>query len=164
MTTDFLELPYKNYLFFLKNFLSNFKACKFVDENGITFSNTEQYFMYQKAITFNDFRTAQAILGTDNPFEAKALGRQVRNYDENAWNEKRYDVFRKANIMKYSQNEDLRNMLLETGNLILVECNPNDTIWRNWIVYRSSKEDTSGKLERSKSFGVGINGCPCGVE
>lgn len=137
MTTEY---PYKNYLFFLKNFLSNFKACNFVDENGVKFCNTEQYFMYQKAITFNDFTTAKAILNTENPFEAKALGRQVRNYDEKVWNEKRYDVFRKANIMKYSQNPDLHKMLMETGNLILVECNESDYIWSCGLTIEKAKK------------------------
>lgn len=121
-----------NFLFFLKNFLSNFHACKFVDENGISFSNTEQYFMYHKAITFNDFEIAKAILTTDNPFEAKALGRQIRGYDDIIWNEKRYKVFRDANMLKYTQNPELKKKLLDTGNLVLVECNPVDNIWRYW--------------------------------
>ena len=56
-----METPNGNFLFFLKNFLSNFHACKFTDENGIQFSNTEQYFMYHKAITFGDFDVAKAI-------------------------------------------------------------------------------------------------------
>lgn len=151
MTTEY---PYKNYLFFLKNFLSNFKACNFVDENGVKFCNTEQYFMYQKAITFNDFTTAKAILNTENPFEAKALGRQVRNYDEKVWNEKRYEVFRKANIMKYSQNPDLHKMLMDTGNLILVECNPNDKIWGIGLSIEEAKNTNPGNWQGQNLLGL----------
>jgi len=117
-----------NYIFFLKNFLSNFHTCNFIG-NGVKFTNTEQYFMYQKALTFGDAEIAEAILATKEPYVAKRLGRNVKNYDDRVWAKKRYQVFLDANLLKYTQNPDLAKKLLETGHKILVECNPNDTIW-----------------------------------
>lgn len=149
-----METPSGNFLFFLKNFLSNFHACKFTDENGIQFSNTEQYFMYHKAITFGDFDVAKAILTTDNPFEAKSLGRQVRGYDEKVWSEKRYQVFRDANMMKYTQNPDLKKKLLDTGSLILVECNPNDNIWGIGLSIEQAKKTHPGNWKGQNLLGI----------
>lgn len=116
------------HIFFLKEWLSNFKHCKIVS-NGDEFSNTEQIFMYHKALFFEDFEVAEKILKTPVPYEAKALGRQVRGYDDKKWSKVRYDVMLQANLCKYRQNEDLRIKLLETGDKILVEVNPRDNIW-----------------------------------
>jgi predicted NAD-dependent protein-ADP-ribosyltransferase YbiA (DUF1768 family) len=46
----------------------------------------EQYMMYQKAVCFQDERTASLIRKTDDVAKIKALGRQVSGYDENTWN------------------------------------------------------------------------------
>lgn len=59
----------------------------------------------------------------------KKLGRKVRNYDDVTWKEKRFDVVVKGNIAKFSQNEKLQNFLLSTGDKILVEASPKDTVW-----------------------------------
>ena len=59
----------------------------------------------------------------------KKLGRKVRNYNDITWKEKRFDVVVKGNIAKFSQNEKLLNYLLSTGEKILVEASPKDTVW-----------------------------------
>ena len=46
----------------------------------------EQYMIYKKAITFNDFSIAAKILNTSNVADIKALGREVKNYNEIVWN------------------------------------------------------------------------------
>ena len=40
-----------------------------------------------------------------------------------------YDVVKTANRAKYEQNPDLKSELLETGDAILAEASPSDTIW-----------------------------------
>jgi len=116
------------HIFFLKEWLSNFRACKIIS-NDNTFSNTEQMFMYHKALFFEDFEIAEKILNTPVPYEAKALGRQVRGYVDEEWSKIRYDVMFQANLCKYIQNDNLRVKLLATGDKILVEVNPRDRIW-----------------------------------
>jgi len=116
------------YIFFLKEWLSNFRGCNIIS-NGKSFNNTEQMFMYYKAVFFKDFEIAEKILKTPLPYKAKALGRKVKNYVDEDWSKVRYDVMVKANLCKYQQNEDLRIKLLETGDKILVEANPRDNIW-----------------------------------
>jgi ribA/ribD-fused uncharacterized protein len=116
------------HIFFLKEWLSNFKSCTIVSGDN-TFSNTEQLFMYHKAIFFEDNDIAEKILITPVPYEAKALGRKVKDYDDSKWAKVRYEVMYQVNLLKYNQNEDLREKLLATGDKILVEVNPRDSIW-----------------------------------
>lgn len=59
----------------------------------------------------------------------KSLGRAVKNYDEETWIKNRVKFVSRGNLEKFSQNEDLKNTLLETKNAILVEANPYDKIW-----------------------------------
>ena len=50
--------------------------------DGITYSSSEQYMMYQKALLFDDTETASKILDNDDPSTIKALGRMVAPFDE----------------------------------------------------------------------------------
>ena len=69
------------------------------------------------------------ILKAKSPAEAKKLGRKVSNYDENIWVENRFEIVKAGNYLKFSQNEELKNYLLNTNNRILVEASPVDPIW-----------------------------------
>jgi hypothetical protein len=116
------------HIFFLKEWLSNFKHCEIFSNDNV-FKNTEQMFIYHKALFFEDIEIANKILNTPVPYEAKALGRQVKNYNDEEWSKVRCQAMFQANLCKYTQNEDLKTKLLSTGDKILVEVNPNDNIW-----------------------------------
>ena len=109
-------------------YLSNWYPSQFTYA-GIKFSSMEQYMMYQKAECFGDMQTADEILGTDDVAEIKRLGRQVREYDENVWNGIRQIIVYEGLKAKFSQNEELRNLLKKTGDAILAECAVKDRIW-----------------------------------
>ena len=89
----------------------------------------EQYMMAQKAKLFHDAERYTAILRAAQPQECKALGRQVQPFDSEAWGAVKYDVVKKANRAKYEQNPDLMARLLQTGDVLLAEASPKDTIW-----------------------------------
>lgn len=95
------------------------------------FYNSEQYFMYIKAIVFGDYEVAEKILATKDPKKAKMLGREVKNYDDKVWNDMRYKVMVDANKAKYSQNEDLKKLILsdEFKGKGFTESSPLDKIW-----------------------------------
>lgn len=113
---------------FLKGFLSNWYKSEFT-VNGVKFVNSEQWMMYQKAKIFGDDETAQKILTSTSPSEIKGLGRKVRNYSDTIWNGVRQIVVYEGLKAKFEQNPDLAKQLLDTGDDILVECNPYDNIW-----------------------------------
>ncbi len=86
--------------------------------------------MFQKAKFFNDKSIMKMLENRDlAPIEAKNLGRKVAWFDEKAWDCVRYGMMVYVNYLKYSQNESLRNNLLHTKDLILVEASPVDLIW-----------------------------------
>lgn len=109
-------------------FLSNWYPARFrLDDRW--FSSTEQYLMYQKAELFGDHVTAEAILRTDDPAEQKALGREVIGYNSNVWAGCRQLIMLRGLEAKFSQNEDLKKQLLDTGSSFLVECAGGDKVW-----------------------------------
>ena len=85
--------------------------------------------MYHKATLFNDPEIAEHILTATNPFTVKKLGQQVKGFDEEQWKANRLDIVRRANVLKFTQNEELRDFLLATEDKILVEASPYDKIW-----------------------------------
>ena len=107
---------------------SNFYDCSFTID-GIVFNTSEQYFMYRKALHFNDFTIAEKILKTKNPYNQKKYGRQVKGFDNAVWVTVRYQYMLDGCTAKFTQNPNLMNILLNTKNLHIVEASPSDTIW-----------------------------------
>ena len=96
-----------------------------VDDPAIKFLTTEMYMMYQKAILFKDREIADEILQVTEPAEHKKLGREVKGFDKDVWWKNRERIVEDGNLFKFSHNEegseDLKEMLLETGDRELVE-------------------------------------------
>lgn len=109
-------------------YLSNWYPSKFT-LNDVSFSSTEQYMMYKKAVCFGDRDTADKILATDDAAEIKAFGRLVANYNESYWNGVRQIIVFEGLMAKFSQSESLGEQLKATGNSILAECAVRDRIW-----------------------------------
>jgi len=111
--------------------MSNFYPCNFTDENGLQFNCSEQYFMYQKCLMFDPDNSdlLTEILRSKSPTKIKQFGRQVNYYDDNVWAENRYKIMIQALLLKFSQNDDLCEILISTGNQMLYEAAKNDRIW-----------------------------------
>lgn len=99
------------------------------EENGITYKTAEHYMMAGKARLFNDPETLEKILQAPSPNQVKSLGRKVKNFDPKLWNEHKYEIVKQGNLLKFSQNKKYKDFLLSTGDKILVEASPYDTIW-----------------------------------
>lgn len=98
-------------------------------ENGNIYKTAEHYMMAGKAKLFNDHEILKQILKTETPNQAKSLGRKVRNFDPEIWNEHKYEIVKQGNRLKFSQNEKFKEFLLSTDDKILVEASPYDKIW-----------------------------------
>lgn len=96
---------------------------------GIAYKNAEQFMMAQKAKLFGDDEIFQKILHSSHPKEVKALGRLVKKYQEDVWQQHRFAIVVAGNVAKFSQNQDLKQFLLGTGERVLVEASPVDKIW-----------------------------------
>ena len=119
------------YLFFYKSEspFSQWYSCKFTDSNSINYTSSEQYMMYKKAILFNDLGIANKILSASNPKLIKIYGRQVKNFDETLWKKNRENIVYQGNLYKFTQNNLLKKIMLDTKDKILVEASPYDKIW-----------------------------------
>ena len=115
-------------MYFWGGVYSQWAYSKFV-ENDIWFTSAEQYMMYKKALLFDDIETSIKILNIDNPRKVKKLGREIKNFDNKIWNENKIEIVTQGNILKFIQNEQLRDIMFKDSNLILVEASPYDKIW-----------------------------------
>jgi len=87
--------------------------------------------MYNKCKIFvkENYILLEAILKETSPSNIKKYGRQVKNYNDLMWKEKRYNIMLEALRLKFNQNEIIKQKLLETSPKILYEASKNDKIW-----------------------------------
>lgn len=111
-------------------YLSNWYLSRFTAD-GVEYTSMEQYMMHKKALCFGDEDTAREILATDDVGKIKALGRQVSGYSDSVWNGVRQIVVYEGLMAKFSQNDELLSLLLQTNTAVLAECAVNDKIWGN---------------------------------
>jgi ribA/ribD-fused uncharacterized protein len=97
--------------------------------DGVQYNCCEQYMMHQKALTFGDSEIAEKVLQTSNPKDQKGLGRQIKGFDKDKWDSVCLGIVYRGNFAKFSQNPDLMEELLSTGDRLLVEASPFDKIW-----------------------------------
>lgn len=96
---------------------------------GIWYKTAEQYMMAKKALLAGDLQRYTLIMNEPDPAKCKQLGKQVKNLNVGAWDRCKEEVVYHANLAKFSQNEDALQALLSTGEKILAEASPYDTIW-----------------------------------
>lgn len=111
-----------------KSCFSQWWKCNFSDDDG-DYNCAEQYMMSKKALLFGDIDIYKEIMKSKHPKEIKALGRKIRNFSEDVWNEEKYSIVLNGNYAKFSQNKELRDYLIETKNRVIAEASPYDNIW-----------------------------------
>ncbi len=97
--------------------------------DGMQFSSVEQYIMYRKCEIFGDPESAKKVLETEDTKLQQSIGRHVKGYISSVWGGMRQMVVLRGLYAKFSQNEDLKKKLLDTGDAYLVECAGSDKIW-----------------------------------
>jgi hypothetical protein len=97
--------------------------------DGQRFGTAEHYMMWRKALLFGDSVIAEKILAAGHPQKAKTLGRQVRGFEQAAWESERYAIVVDGTTAKFRQRQELAAYLLGTGDRVLVEASPVDRIW-----------------------------------
>jgi len=108
--------------------LSQWFESPFVVED-IVYKTAEHWMMAQKALLFEDRKIFEKIISANKPADAKELGRYVIGFDEQVWDDHKFEIVKNGNIYKFNQNALLANYLLNTGDRVLVEASPVDKIW-----------------------------------
>jgi hypothetical protein len=100
-----------------------------VTVDRVSYATSEHWMMAKKAELFGDKEISQQILQVKSPAEAKKLGREIVNFDEAKWLEKRYEIVLHGSYHKFKQHPLLGEFLINTHDRILVEASPVDNIW-----------------------------------
>merc|ERR1712110_327913 len=90
---------------------------------------SEKAIMLTKAALMGDDEMFKEIQQASNPRSAKALGRGVRNFDQELWDHHLEETAFEVVRQKFEADAALRALLLSTGEKILAEAAPNDCVW-----------------------------------
>lgn len=120
-------------------FLSNFYEVS-ITYNGLTYGSTEAAFQAQKCITDEE----RAAFTEYRPSKSKSAGRRVKLRSD--WEDVKVGIMEEIVREKFTQNKELSQRLLDTGEKILVEGNNwGDVFWG--IDMRTGKgENHLGKI------------------
>ena len=80
--------------------------------------------MYHKAMLFRDDETAAKIMAATKPSKQRALGREVKGFTGEVWEQNREKIVEEGNWNKFCHAKEeagLKQKLLETGARELVE-------------------------------------------
>ncbi|KAI0185226.1 hypothetical protein EV127DRAFT_503299, partial [Xylaria flabelliformis] len=152
----------EDYIFFYSaqkkyGWLSQWWCVTGFEFKGKKYDSAEQYMMYQKALLFKDkdpsnITLAGRIMEEKSQGMIRLMGRQVKGLDQNVWEENRERIVREGNLAKFVCSAPMRWALLSTGNKILVEASPNDTVWG----IGKSKDEAARHLPNAQ-FEFGLN-------
>lgn len=151
-----------------KNEYSNFYPA-IINYKEYTFVSNEQFFIYSKARQFNDEITANKILEINNKpivqsfinnettsneiannealskewqslmVKIKKLGREVTNFNETLWNDKKEKIMSFGLNLKFEQNKDLLEKILNEQRKF-AEANKYDKLWGIGLIEEEAKK------------------------
>lgn len=115
-------------------FLSNFHVCEIIYE-GISYPSSEAAYMSAKSTDLD----VKKVFTTLEPWKARKAGQLIELRAD--WEKIKNQVMFDVNLDKYTRHEDLKKLLLATGNKYLEETNWwNDKYWgvcngegQNWL-------------------------------
>ena len=135
-----------------ESIFSNFNMRCPINIENTTYNCTEQYFQYQKAMTFGDDVTADKILQAESPFLQKQFSKDIKGYVHDDWIKKEREILYKANLAKYEQNPVAREALFRTGNNQLGEASL-DKKWGTGVKIESTLATDTKSWNGQNHFG-----------
>jgi ribA/ribD-fused uncharacterized protein len=93
---------------------------------GKTWPTSEHYFQAQK---FHDPKHQEEIRKANSPMIAARLGRDRKKKLRRDWESVKVGIMTDAVRAKFTQHDDIRKILLDTGDAKLVEHTENDSYW-----------------------------------
>jgi ribA/ribD-fused uncharacterized protein len=130
-----METPTEIYFYGINDeyaYMSNFYKIDFVDNiSNIRYNCSEQYFMYKKCELFDKTNVSllNLILNETSPTKIKSYGRRVKNFNDDVWATHKYNIMINGLMLKFIQNETIKQKLINTGNKTLYEASKFDKIW-----------------------------------
>ncbi|MBD2253070.1 NADAR family protein [Nostoc parmelioides] len=100
-----------------------------IEIQGTYWSTVEHYYQAQKFVGSVDAAIIPTIRDSRTPEEAAALGRCSSRQLRPDWDFVKIIVMREAVLKKFLTHADIREVLLSTGNEVLVENSSCDYFW-----------------------------------
>lgn len=94
--------------------------------DGKSWPTSEHYFQAQK---FDDARLREEVRRCRTPRMAANMSRDRKNPLRRDWESVKHDVMRKVVRAKFTQHDELREMLLSTDDAMLVEHTVSNNYW-----------------------------------
>lgn len=88
---------------------------------------TSEHFF--QAMKFKDIADQEEIRNANSPMLAARMGRDRKRALRRDWESAKVNVMREAVTAKFTQHEELKTLLLETGDAKLIEHTTNDDYW-----------------------------------
>jgi ribA/ribD-fused uncharacterized protein len=110
-----------------KEFTNSYEAPMQID--GITFPTVEHYYQWSKAKMFGDIASQDKILKSKSAQTAKTIGRKIAPFDEEKWNDVKYEVMQTAVKAKLTQHPAILEKLRDTGDRLIAESDPRNQFW-----------------------------------
>ncbi|CAD72180.1 conserved hypothetical protein [Rhodopirellula baltica SH 1] len=87
---------------------------------------SEHYF---QAMKFQEGSDQEEIRKANSPMQAARMGRDRKRKLRRDWESVKVNIMREAILAKFTQHEDLRELLLATGDAKIIEHTTNDDYW-----------------------------------
>jgi ribA/ribD-fused uncharacterized protein len=137
------------------NYLSQWTQVPF-EIDGIRYNCAEQAMMAFKAKLFGDHTAFAQIVKETDPKKHKALGRKVKNFNEDVWQKSCQDIVYQISYAKFSQNPQFRQKLLATGNKVIAEASPFDNIWGIGISPENARDLGKNQWQGKNWLGIAL--------
>lgn len=101
------------------------------EREGVKFYTGENMMMYEKAMLFGDIRKAQEICAAWQPQKAKMLGREVKGFSNELWEESRENIVQGVCYCRLVYDTDLRHAAIihRLRGRSFVEASDRDRVW-----------------------------------
>lgn len=145
-------------IYFWGGIFSNWYKAKIVlplwgSNEPTEFNCVEQYMMAAKAWRFGDSIALSQVMGTSDPKKQKAIGRTVKGFDQAAWSKEARDLVYPAIYAKFTQHEQLKQLILSTDSRWIVEASPYDTVWGIGMDYLDPNIETPSAWKGTNFLG-----------
>lgn len=130
----------------------------FTHTDGISYISLEQYMLKEKALLFNvdgqNITLIDDIMKAKSHFDMINLYPLIKGYDKQTWHHVLLGVLNKGNMMKFTQNKHLLELLISTRESIVVYSDSVDQVLGIGIDYFDGmcKNDWNGLNLMGKSL------------
>jgi ribA/ribD-fused uncharacterized protein len=119
----------------------------------VKYPTVEHYFQSQKAKEFGDEEIYKKMIDTPSAKAVKALGKKVKNFIKETWDERRLEIMMRGVKAKFVQHPELQKQLLDTGNKTIGEADARDSFWGIGTSENTEKSNDPSKWKGQNRLG-----------